>query len=258
VSGQPNYVLYRLAAVENLSQCNASATTSLPATSCVFHDVGTNAVPGEAGYGISSATFQSGVGYDQATGLGSVHVTTLINQWNSVILSPMTTAFSISPVTATHGDPLNVTVNVTPNSGTGKPSGVVRVTQNGYANGNFLGDSTADVFQLDAQGSFTGVTHLLPGGTYDVNAHYVGDGTYAGSDSTPPVQVTIQRENTTTTFSVLTTDTNGNLIPFKSGPFGTPVYFKAHVSWPSGYGVPTAYVNFWDTGSAGISMAYLD
>jgi Pro-kumamolisin, activation domain/Bacterial Ig-like domain (group 3) len=258
--GQPNYVLYRLAAAENLSPCNGSSTASLPLSTCVFNDVtvGNNAVPGESGYGTSNATYQTGMGYDQATGLGSVNVTTLINQWNSVTFSPTTTTFSISPTTATHGDPLNITVNVTPSSGTGKPSGVVWLLQNGYPNGNFVGDSTADTFSLDPQGSFTGVTHLLPGGTYQVNAHYAGDGTYAGSDSTTPAQVTIQRENTSTAFSLLTTDLSGNFVPFKSGPFGTPVYFQAHVSWSSGYGAPSSYVNFWDNGSAGISVANLD
>jgi len=258
--GQPNYVLYRLAATENLSQCNASSTTPLPASTCVFNDVtvGNNAVPGESGYGTSSAKYQAGRGYDQATGLGSVNVTTLINQWNTVTFSPTTTAFILSPTTATHGDPLNVTVNVTPNSGTGKPSGAVWLLQNGYPNGNFVGDNTADTFTLDSTGSFTGVTHLLPGGTYQVNAHYAGDGTYAGSDSTPPVQVTIHPENTTITFSVLTTDANGNFVPFTSGPYGSPVYYQAHVSWQSGYGVPTAYVNFYDNGGAGAGSAYLD
>ena len=49
--GQPNYVLYRLAAAENLAQCNASSAT-LPASTCVFNDVtvGNNAVPGEVNY----------------------------------------------------------------------------------------------------------------------------------------------------------------------------------------------------------------
>ena len=258
--GQPNYVLYRLAAAENLSQCNGSSTTSLPLNNCVFNDVtvGNNATPGESGYGTSSANYQTGRGYDQATGLGSVNVTTLINQWNSVTFSPTTTTFSISPTTATHGDPLNVTVNVTPNSGTGKPSGVVWFMQTGYPQGNFVGDSTADLFTLDAQSSFTGVSHLLPGGTYQVSAHYVGDGTYAGSDSTPPVQVTIRAENTTTTFSVLTTDASGNFVPFTGGPYGSPVYYQAHVSGQSGYGVPSAYVNFWDTNGFGAGSVYLD
>jgi hypothetical protein len=258
--GQPNYLLYRLAAVEGFSQCNASNTTTLPASTCVFNDVtvGNNAVPGETGYGTSSANYQSGVGYDQATGLGSVNVTTLINQWNALTFSPTATTFSISPTTATHGDPLNVSVNVTPNSGTGVPSGSVWLLQNGYPNGNFVGDDLADTFTLSAQGSFTGVTHLLPGGTYQVTAHYAGDGTYGGSTSTPPVQVTVHPENSTITFSVLTKDASGNFVPFTGGPYGTPVYYQAHVAGQSGYGVPSAYVNFWDNGGSGAGNVPLD
>jgi hypothetical protein len=256
--GQPNYVLYRLAAAENLTQCNASGTT-LPVSTCVFNDVtvGNNAVPGEKAYGTSSPTYQSGKGYDQATGLGSVNVTNLFNQWDTVTFSPTTTTFSINPQSAIHGSPLNVTVDVTPNSGTGTPSGAVWLVQNGYPQGNFVGDSTADVFTLDAQGTFTGVTHLLPGGTYQVNAHYAGDGTYAGSDSSPTVQVSIQSEPTTITFSVLTAGAGGSLIPFTSGPYGTPVYFQAQVNWASGYGAPSSYVNFWDNGT-GIGQAYVN
>ena len=255
--GQPNYVLYRLAAAENLSQCNAS-TSTLPASTCVFNDitVGNNAVPGEANYGTANATYQAGKGYDQATGLGSVNVTNLINQWNTVTFSPTTTTFSISPTTAVHGSPVNVSGSVTPNSGTGTPTGPVWLTQ--YQGGNLVGDGTVNVFPLDNLGSFAGVTHLLPGGTYQVNAHYAGDGTYAGSDSTPPAWVTIQPEQTTITFSVLTTGTAGNLVPFSSGPYGTPVYYQAHVSWQSGYGTPGNWVNFWDTNGASEGYNWVD
>ena len=258
--GQPNFVLYRLAAVENTAQCNASSSASLPPSTCVFNDVtvGNNSVPGETGFGTSSAKFQSGPGYDQATGLGSVNVTALINQWNSVTFNPTSTAFSMSPLTATHGDPLNVTVNVTPNSGSASPTGVVWLLQNGFPQGNFVGDNTADIVTLDPQGSFTGVTHLLPGGTYQVNAHYAGDGTFAASDSSPAVQVTIQREETTVTFSVLTTDVGGNFVPFSSGPFGSPVFYQAHVSGKSGFGIPTTHVNFGDTNGDGAPLVALD
>ncbi len=84
--GQADYVLYALAAGENLSQCNASNTAGLPASSCIFNDVtvGNNAVPGESGYGTSSAAYQAGVGFDLATGLGSVNVANLVNQWNAL------------------------------------------------------------------------------------------------------------------------------------------------------------------------------
>lgn len=257
--GQPNYVLYKLAANENLGQCNASSTTSTPASSCIFHDVtaGNNAVPGEVGYSSSTAMYQSGTGYDLATGLGSVNAANLISQWNTISFSPTSTTFSISPTTAVHGSPLGVSGTVTSNSGTGIPTGPVWLVQTGYPHGNLVGDSTADIFTLDPTGSFTGVSHLLPGGTYQVNAHYAGDGTYAGSDSSPLVQITIQPESTTTTFSVLTTNSTGNLVPFTGGPYGTPVYLQAHLSWASGYGAPSSYVNFWDKNN-GIASVYLD
>jgi hypothetical protein len=254
--GQPNYVLYRLAAAENFSQCNASGTPP-PTSTCIFNDVtvGNNAVPGEASYGTADPTYPSGKGYDLATGLGSVNVTNLINQWSTVTFSPTTTTFSISPTSAVHGSPLNVAGTVTPNSGTVAPTGSVWLLQNG--NGDLVGDSSVAFFTLGSQGSYSGVTHLLPGGTYQFNGYYAGDGTYAGSASSPTVQVTIQPENTTTTFSVLTPGSGGSLVPFSSEPYGTPVYLQAHVSWQSGYGVPSSYVTFWDNGN-GVAQASPD
>ena len=47
-------------------------------------------------------------------------------------------------------------------------------------------------------GSAVGTTPLLPGGTYNVTAHYPGDGSFAASDSAP-VQVTVGKENSQTT-----------------------------------------------------------
>jgi hypothetical protein len=72
------------------------------------------------------------------------------------------------------------------------------------------------------------------------------------------VQVTIQPENTTITFAVLTTNASGSLVPFTSGPYGSPVYYQAHVSGQSGYGVPGAYVNFYDSNGYGAGSVYLD
>lgn len=84
--GQADTVLYRLAASKSSSSCNASNAAALPATTCIFNDVtaGNNAVPGESGYGTSSALYQATAGYDLATGLGSVNVTNLVNAWNGV------------------------------------------------------------------------------------------------------------------------------------------------------------------------------
>ncbi len=73
--GSINPLLYQLAAAEALGNCNASNASSLPANNCVFNDVtvGNNSGPGEAGYNTSSGRYQAGVGYDLATGLGSVN-----------------------------------------------------------------------------------------------------------------------------------------------------------------------------------------
>ncbi len=79
--GQAGETLYGLAASESLASCDSSA----PAPTCIFNDIssGNNSVPGEAGYGTSTAHFQAGVGFDLVTGLGSINVYNLVTQWNS-------------------------------------------------------------------------------------------------------------------------------------------------------------------------------
>lgn len=78
--GEANHMLYRLAARESFPQCDAGASR-FPIgllSNCIFNDVtsGTNQVPGMVfGYG-------AGTGYDLATGLGSLNVANLVNQWS--------------------------------------------------------------------------------------------------------------------------------------------------------------------------------
>jgi len=239
--GQANYILYRLAATETLSQCNGSKTTSLPAASCVFNDVtvGNNAVPGEAGYGTGSGQYQSGTGYDLATGLGSVNVANLVNSWGSVSFNPTATTLGLSPTTSiTHGTAVNVTVSVAPSSGSGVPTGDVTLQTSTGAR--------ADSFPLSG-GSIAAATDLLPGGTYSVTAHYGGDQTYAPSDSAP-VNITIFPEPSETTLSVLTlqSGSNENFVPFTAGTYGSFIYLRADVVSHSGQGVPTGGVSFLD------------
>ncbi len=130
--GQATYVLYRLAAAEKLAQCNGSKTTAPPAVTCIFNDVtvGNNAVPGEAGFGSAGAKYQSTVGYDLATGLGSVNVASLVNQWSSVVFTATTTTLTLSPTSFTHGADVNVSVAVAPANGAGVPTGDVSLVTN--------------------------------------------------------------------------------------------------------------------------------
>jgi subtilase family serine protease len=248
--GQADYVLYRLAASQNatLPQCNASNTTTLPASTCIFNDItfGNNAVPGELNYGLSTADYQAGVGYDLATGLGSVNVANLVNQWNSVTFLPTATALTLSPtVNITHGSSVSVDISVSPSSGTGNPSGDVSLLA---ATGAIFNMQTAlDFFTLSGASTVVSSTSQLPGGgPYNVTAHYAGDATYAPSTSNP-VAITVTPESSATTLSVLTINTQGTGLPFTSGPFGSFVYLRADVAGLSGHGTPTGSVTFADT-----------
>ena len=250
--GQANYVLYRLAATETLSKCNGSNTQGLPASNCIFNDVtvGNNAVPGETGYGTPNAKYQSTVGYDLATGLGSVNVANLVNNWNSVTFSPTTTTLGLNPTTITHGAPVTVNIGVAPNSGTGVPTGDVSLRNADL----FLSGLDGIFFPLSG-GVVSSVTNDLAGGTYHVVAHYAGDGTFAPSDSIP-VAVTVAQEGSKTALSIFALDAQGNVFPFVSEPYGSPAYLRADVASQSGHGTATGGVIFTENGVNFLANSY--
>src|SRR5581483_2245351 len=84
--GQANYVLYRLAATENFLPCNASNFLPFPnppASNCIFNDItyGDNFEGGPfTGFDYSATR-----GYDMTTGLGSLNVANLVNQWGNAV-----------------------------------------------------------------------------------------------------------------------------------------------------------------------------
>lgn len=239
--GQADYVLYRLAAGEALSQCNGSKTSSLPANNCIFNDVtvGNNVVPGE-----TTSQYSAGVGYDLASGLGSVNVQNLVSNWNSVTFSPTTTSLAISPLTITHGSPVNVNIGVAPSNGTGIPTGDVSLIAD-YS----FSQSAVGLFTLNS-GAVSTTTNSLPGGQYFLTAHYSGDGIYAPSVSVGSSIITVNPEPSKTTLSVLGFNSqNGTFSPFTSGPYGSFVYLRADVAGVSGLGVPTGNVQFLDNGA---------
>jgi subtilase family serine protease len=97
----------------------------------VFHDItsGNNSVPGQAG-------FNAAAGYDQATGLGSIDASVLVNHWSDAT-PPLTPAFhaalSASSISVAAGSNKSTTLNVAVSGGfnaavsfsmTGLPRGV--------------------------------------------------------------------------------------------------------------------------------------
>ncbi|MBV8053244.1 MAG: Ig-like domain repeat protein [Acidobacteriaceae bacterium] len=252
--GLANYVLYKLAAQEyppnsKSNQCNASNTSGLPASTCVFNDVtvGNNEVPGEVSLGVA---YPATVGYDLATGLGSVNVANLVNKWSSVTFSASKTAITItspaSPVTVTHGSPVSLDLTVTANGGT--PTGNVAVIANSGAS---VSQKTGIGSFALTSGSATPSINSLPGGTYTLSAQYSGDGTFAPSTSSSPgPSITVNSETSNTKLSALTFDPNFNFIPFAGGPYGSFVYLRADVAGSSGQGTATGNVNFMDSGNS--------
>jgi len=220
--------------------CNSSAT---PSSACTFYDVtrgnsalangstGTNSVPcagastncsskvpGTNGVLVTPANpstpaYSTTTGYDLATGLGSVNVANLVKNWSSVTSLPSTTTLSATvngqPVTSitgiAHGTPVNVSSAVAAGQGaTGTPSGQVALLATPNPIAGSPGPSLGfDVLTLDNTGSATGMGVVLPGGQYNLTAHYQGDGTFGASDSPAPgIAVNISPETSKTIISI--------------------------------------------------------
>ena len=201
--GVANYVLYSLA--KTAANVCSSSTATLP-NSCVFYDVtkGNNSVACVGGkpncsntstaanqFGIMATTaggstpaFNAATGYDLATGLGTVNVTNLIAKWVSPSLIG-TTVTLVGPASSTIGASVTFTGTVTKTSGTATPTGTVLLKDMSIGSGVVVDSCTPPACVLSATGMYTITTTLLPASasTYNLVAHYGGDGNFAASDS---------------------------------------------------------------------------
>jgi hypothetical protein len=233
--GNANYVLYPMAAPTGAScASNSVMAPTASASSCVFYDVqvGNNSVACDAGspncgnqtsgYGILVYTngtttvpaWNATGGYDLATGIGTVNAYNLVQNWKSTFVGTGTT-LTVTPSTFTHGTQVTVAGTVAPSSATG---GVSLLAQVGSSSTNTTGIGP---FTLSG-GAFSGTTTMLPGGTYDVTAHYAGNGTDGSSTSTP-VQVTVSPESSQTRILVLAEDCSGNITTVTMVPYGNEI-----------------------------------
>jgi plastocyanin len=248
--GNANFVLYKLAQKH-------------PST---FHDVttGTISVPCQSGspnctvshagdqFGIL-AGYNARVGYDLATGIGSVDVESLLSNWTSAQFTATTTTLHLNPTSSlTHGQSVAVTGSVVPTSGSGVPTGDISlITSTGLG---------VDGFRLSG-GAISGNTNLLPGGTYTVTAHYGGDPTFGGSDSSP-VSIIVGKENSGTQLNLVTFDWNGREVSNNAttAVYGSPYLLRVNVLNSAGAvcspnplgesSCPTGTVSLNDNGSA--------
>jgi hypothetical protein len=241
--GNPNPVLYKIAATAGQS-CNSS-TEGPSGSTCAFNDVtkGNNSVPcaGTSPNCSSNTANTNGVlvspaatttpawtaaaGYDLATGLGSVNVTNLLTQWPLAVgaFHATTTSLTVnggtSTVTITHGTAVTASVTVTSTSGT--PTGDVSLIAPTTVNGG-IGNATLSAGSVNV----TGI--ILPGGSYNLNARYAGDTTFASSTSSPGVPVVVNKENSALQYGIVTMTLTGAISSTNATSFayGSPYVLR--------------------------------
>jgi hypothetical protein len=227
--GQANFVLYPLAAGQNAANCSA---TSPPQSQCIFNDitVGNNNVPGQTGF---SAT----VGYDLATGWGSVNAANLATNWQNVTFRSTVSTLHLSPTSLTHGQAVTATATVAPGAGAGTPTGDVALLAGSSAGVN-LGNLS--------NGTVSGSVETLPGGSYSVTASYGGDGTF-GASTSAGVPITINPEPSNTSFSAFLAGQAGSASAQVNTTYGNFLDLQVNVAGASQQGTPTGTLTFSDT-----------
>ena len=212
--GQANWILYRLAQT----------------TPNVFHQITTGnisvycaAKSADCGTNSFIKGYDAALGYNFATGLGSVDITQLVNSWGTVAQAQTTTSLALDKTSFTHGDSVKITAAVAPSAA----SGEVAIVNNATSQIQSPRSSATTSLTLSA-GTASGNYTQLPGGKYNVYANYGGDGIYAGSVS-QPVQVTVGHEDSVTQFSVDAINSKSQLVDVAGTtlPLGTYTILSA-------------------------------
>jgi len=250
--GQANTVLYPLSkqyaqafhdvtAGSNSVPCAYSATASQNSLDCIAAPTALaytvtdpsygTATEGQIGAG-ATPEYNAAVGYDEASGLGSVDANVLVTDWNKVTFASTGTTLAISPSTTfTHDTVVTLSGKVT---GTPTPTGNVALMTDSSEPIN----QAQTYFTLDNTGSYSSTVQYLPGGTYNIWAHYSGDVNNAPSDSAK-TSITVNKEASVAYFNVVdvsTGQTNTAVIPSGTTgiPYGTQLILSAQVL-PSAY-----------------------
>jgi subtilase family serine protease len=209
--GQANTILYPLAKQFPASFHDVTVGTNsvpceilpTPGTNCisVTSPIVTGGITeGQIGSG-TTPEYNAAVGYDLATGIGTIDAANLVNNWNKVTLAATTTTMTPSTTTLAHGASVTISGAVT---GSGTPTGdVALMTDNSEQSQQF-----ATKFTL-SNGSYSGTTSNLPGGTYNIWAQYGGD-SINGLSTSGKTQITVTPEASAIDFNMFGVTTTGN------------------------------------------------
>lgn len=280
--GQPDYVLYAMAGDEYgtttpTGACNGSGatgigtTSSVPASTCIFHDIETgniseacnsgtpNCYTDGGSYGILSTStstdwpaYPAGEGYDLATGLGSINIANLVNNWQnpatSVLYTP-TVALTTTLASYTYGAPSTITYTATVSGPGSFPTGSVSFSGAPTIGAIGSADALAISSGCKSAGACTESTTQtyspgpLPGGVYTITATYSPTNENYNA-ATGTIGLTVNRQTPTLTVSNATTPA-GNLT----------VTLSATLAFTGSGLAPTGGVNFTVNGGAIVNGA---
>ena len=130
-----NTVPCNLETVFDSNNNNAAITpndcqSASPAYTVTDNEFGTS-LEGEIGFSANTAAYTAGVGYDLASGLGSVNANNLVTNWGSVRTGVSTTTLNASSTTFAHGTAVTISGTVSGASPTGS---VALITTSSDAN----------------------------------------------------------------------------------------------------------------------------
>jgi subtilase family serine protease len=233
LQGNPNTVLYGLAAKESYSGCS-SESVGLTGSNCIFYDVdtGTNAMPCDTGspdcsgtdvYGVLSG-YAATAGYDLATGLGSVNVANLVNAFAGQVAPAVTLSGALTFASTAEGsvDPTTQTISVK-NTGGGDALKISGITITGANSSSFsetntcgsslVGGATCNIvvtFKPAAIGTLTASVSVADNATGSPQTvSLTGIGAELGSYSLAASAVTIAAPSTSGTSTVTATAVGG-------------------------------------------------
>jgi subtilase family serine protease len=238
--GQPNYVLYSMAGTEFgttsavTNSCNGSGasgigeTTSSPASTCIFYDIqsGTSSVDCRTGspncyvnagktYGVLSTSttalspaFSTNAGWDQATGIGSINIANLVNNWQNTttgkLYMPTVTLAINSASVAVYGtaDPLTATVSGSGSYPTGSVTFTATPTVGSVGVATILGTAPCSTGGTCVEQATQSIYPTIPASDipYSITATYSSTNeNYVSGVTSTPVTVTIVSKQTPTT-----------------------------------------------------------
>ena len=190
--GNINPILYKLA---------ANPTTYASA----FHDIttGSNACTAGVtlcGTGSETTLYSAGVGYDQATGLGSIDLYNLLQAWPAYVAPTSTTTVTAATLTPQFGanDLVTFKVASTSSSLTATPTGTITLT---------VGTAAPQTLTLSG-GVATYTFNATTVGVTTLTAVYSGDSTY--TTSTGAINLTVAAPGSFTVSAPSTTVTDGS------------------------------------------------